>query len=214
MIKRFNDPTQMPKIEAEMKDNLRRRNGPHSILFPDKGQPWTGKYLDEVAKEWKVEPIDAVIRILRQTQHQSVVSFNMSQPDLDNFMKQPWVVTSSDGGPGHPREWATFPTKYVDYVKNRHVISMGFFIRHTTGLAADMFMLDHRGYLRNGYYADVLVFNPNTYAPKADYVHTDTPSTGVLDLLVNGKAAVDNGKLTDVLSGQPLPHTPTPGTCT
>jgi N-acyl-D-aspartate/D-glutamate deacylase len=164
MIKRFNDPTLMPKIVTEMKDNLRRRNGPHSILFSHPGKPWSGKYLDQVAKEWKVDAIEAAIRILRQTERESIVSFNMSQADVDNFMKQPWVVTSSDGGPGHPREYATFTIKYADYVKKRHVITLPFFIRHTTGLAADMYMLDHRGYLRNGYYADVLVFNPDTYA--------------------------------------------------
>jgi N-acyl-D-amino-acid deacylase len=213
MIKRFNDPVLMPKIKTEMTDNLRRRNGPHSILFSDKGKPWTGKYLDEVAKGWKIDAVDAAVRILRQTQHESIVSFNMSQRDVDNFMKQPWVVTSSDGGPGHPREWATFSIKYADYVKKRHVITLAFFIRHSTGLAADMYMLDHRGYLKSGYYADVLVFDPNTYAPKADYVHTDLPSTGVLDLLVNGALAVDNGKMTDVLSGRPLLHTPPAGTC-
>jgi N-acyl-D-aspartate/D-glutamate deacylase len=213
MIKRFNDPTLMPKIMAEMKDNLRRRNGAHSILFTNPGHPWTGKYLDEVAKEWKVDAVEAAVRILRQTERESIVSFNMSQADVDNFMKQPWVVTSSDGGPGHPREYATFSIKYADYVKKRHVISLGFFIRHTTGLAADMYMLDRRGYLRNGYYADVLVFDPNNYAPKADYVHWNLLSTGVEYLLVNGALAVDDGKMTDVLSGRPLPHTATPGTC-
>jgi len=213
MIKRFNDPAQMAKIKTEMTDSLRRRNGPHAILFTDKGKPWTGKYLDEVAKDWKVDPIEAAIRVLRQSAHNTIVSFNMSQADVDNFMKQPWVVTSSDGVPGHPREWATFSIKYADYVKKRHVISLGFFIRHTTGLAADMYMLDHRGYLRNGYYADVLVFDPDTYAPKADYVHTDLPSTGVRELLVNGAPAIDDGKMTDALSGRALLHTPTPGTC-
>jgi N-acyl-D-amino-acid deacylase len=213
MIKRFNDTALMPKIRAEMTENLKRRNGPHNLLLSSKGRPWTGKRLDEVAKEWKVDPIEAAIRILRQTERQSVVSFNMSQGDVDRFMKQPWVVTSSDGGPNHPREYATFPEKYLNYVKTRKVISLPFFIHHTTGLAADMYMLDKRGYLRNGYYADVLVFNPNSYAPKADYLHTDLPSTGVVDLVVNGKLAVDNGKLTDALSGRPLPHTPKPGSC-
>jgi N-acyl-D-aspartate/D-glutamate deacylase len=213
MIKRFNDPTQMAKIKKEMADNLRRRNGPHSILFPDPGHPWTGKYLDEVAKEMKLDPVDAAISMLRQTEKTSIISFNMNQADVDNFMKQPWVVTSSDGGPGHPREYASFSTKYADYVKKRHVISLPFFIRHATGLAADIYMLDHRGYLRPGYYADVLVFDPNTYAPRADYVHWNRPSVGVKELLVNGKPTFDNGKMTDILSGRPLPRTPPPGSC-
>jgi len=74
-------------------------------------------------------------------------------------------------------------------------------------------MLDHRGYLRNGYYADVLVFDPDTYAPRADFVHTDLPATGVRELMVNGALAIDDGKMTDALSGRALVHTPTPGTC-
>lgn len=213
MIKRFNDPVTFAKIRAEMVDNLRRRNGPHSILFTNAGHPWTGKYLDEVAKEWKVDPIEAAVRILRQTEQESIVSFNMSQADVDNFMKQPWAATSSDGGPGHPREYATFAEKYSEYVHKRHVIAPEFFIRHSTGLAADMFMLDHRGYLRPGYYADVVVLDPNRYAPKADYVHWNVLTEGVVDLLVNGKLAVDNGKITNSLSGRPIRHTPTAGSC-
>ena len=213
MIKRFNDTTLMPKIRTEMAQNLKRRNGPHNLLLSTKGRPWFGKRLDEVAKEWKVDPIEAAIRILRQTERQSVVSFNMSQGDVDRFMQQPWMVTSSDGGPGHPREWASFSIKYDDYVKKRKVITLPFFIRHTTGLAADMYMLDKRGYLRNGYFADVIVFDPNNFAPKADYIHTDIPSSGMVDVVVNGKLALDNGKLTDALSGRPLPHTPKPGSC-
>ena len=116
-------------------------------------------------------------------------------------MKQPWVVTSSDGGPGHPREYATFQTKYAVYVKQKHVIDTAFFIRHSSGLTADIFKLDRRGYLKPGYFADVLVFDPNRYAPKADYVHPAVLSEGVQELFVNGVAAVDNGKITGALSG-------------
>lgn len=213
MIKRFNDPSLMPKIKAEMTDNLRRRGGPHSILLLTPGLPWTGKYLDQQAKEWKVDPVEAAVRILRQTQRQGVISFNMSQPDVDNFMKQPWVSTSTDGGGGHPRTYATYPLKYRDYVVKRKVISMPFFIRHASGLSADQYGLDRRGYLRNGYFADVLVFDPVHYAPRADFLHANLPSVGVVDLLVNGAFAIDNNKMTDILSGRPLPHTPTPGTC-
>ena len=131
----------------------------------------------------------------------------------ENFMKQPWVVTSSDGSADHPREYATFQTKYAVYVKQKHVIDTGFFVRHSSGLTADIFKLDRRGYLRNGYFADVLVFDPNRYVPKADYVHPAVLSVGVQELFVNGVAAVDNGKPTGATAGRPLPHTPPAGTC-
>ena len=225
MLKRFDDPVLMKKIKGEMVQNLDRRGGAQTILLtsgeseagranaaPDR--PWTGKYLSDIAKEWKVDPLDAAIRILRESKGKaSIVSFNISEPDLENFMKQPWTVTSSDGGPGHPREYATFQTKYAVYVKQKHVIDTGFFIRSSTGLTADIFKLDRRGYLKAGNFADVLVFDPGRYVPKADYVHPAVLSQGVQELFVNGVAAVDNGKPTGATAGRPLPHAPTAGTC-
>jgi N-acyl-D-amino-acid deacylase len=225
MLKRFNDPTLLAKIKTEMAQNLDRRGGAQTILLtsgdamggvakdsPD--MPWTGKYLSDIAKGWNVDPLDASIRILRESKGRaSIVSFNISEPDLENFMKQPWTVTSSDGGPGHPREYATFQTKFATYVKQKHVIDTTFFIRHSSGLTADIFKLDRRGYLKPGYFADVLVFDPERYVPKADYVHPAVLSEGVQELFVNGVAAVDNAKVTGALPGRPLPHTPTAGTC-
>ena len=225
MIKRFDDPALLKKIKAEMAQNLDRRGGAQTILLTSgeaeggtakdaPPKPWTGKYLSAIAKEWKVDALDAAIRILRETGGKaSIVSFNISEPDLENFMKQPWTVTSSDGGPGHPREYATFQTKYAVYVKQKHAIDTGFFIRHSSGLTADIFKLDRRGYLKAGYFADVLVFDPNGYVPKADYIHPAVLSEGVKELFVNGVAAVDNGTPTGATAGRPLPHTPPIGTC-
>jgi N-acyl-D-aspartate/D-glutamate deacylase len=210
MLKRFDDPKLMAKIRTEMADNLKLRGGASTIMITT--DPWTGKYLSDIAKEWKVDPLDATVRILRESKGSAgIVSFVISEADMDNFMKQPWVVTSSDGGPGHPREYATFPTKYAVYVQQKHVIDTGFFIRHSSGLTADMFHLDRRGYLKPGYFADVLVFDPKSYKPKADYVHPAVLSEGVRQLFVNGVAAVDGGKTTGALPGRPLAHTPKSG---
>jgi hypothetical protein len=62
----------------------------------------------------------------------SVASFNMIDSDVEAIMKQPWVVTSSDGSDGHPRQYATMPLKYQVYVKQKHVIDMVNFIRHSS----------------------------------------------------------------------------------
>jgi N-acyl-D-aspartate/D-glutamate deacylase len=72
----------------------------------------------------------------------------MIDSDVDLVMKQPWIVTGSDGTDGHPRQYATFPRKYAVYVQERHVIDLKTFIRQSTGLSADIFKLDRRGYLR------------------------------------------------------------------
>jgi N-acyl-D-amino-acid deacylase len=125
------------------------------------------------------------------------------------FMRQPWVVTSSDGSDGHPRQFATFPMKYLKYVRQDKVISLDEFIRSSTGRSADMFKLDHRGYLKEGYFADVVVLDPERYAPKADYLHPKKLSEGVEELWVNGVAAIHAAKLTGQAAGRVLVHAPT-----
>jgi N-acyl-D-aspartate/D-glutamate deacylase len=137
----------------------------------------------------------------------------MIEKDIRLFMRQPWVVTSSDGSDGHPRQYATFPMKYAKYVRADKVISLDEFIRSSTGRTADQFKLDRRGYLKPGYFADVVVFDPTRYAPKADYVHPRELSAGVEELLVNGRPTLHAGKLTGAAPGQMLLHTPPAGTC-
>ena len=213
MIRRFDDPATLEKIRVEMVQNLRRRGGAEAVLLTSADRPWTGKRLSEMAVTWKLDPVDAAIRIMRANRRNSIASFNMIDSDVDLIMKQPWVVTSSDGNDGHPRQYATFPEKYVVYVQKRHVIDLGTFIRQSSGLSADMFGLDRRGYLRSGYFADVVVFDPSRYAPRADYVHPRELSVGVQTLLVNGVPAIVDGKLTGAAAGRALKHTPPAGTC-
>lgn len=214
LLKRLDDPATLQKIRTEMAQNLRRRGGAESLLMTSAGQPWTGKTLAQMGEAWKVDPIEAALRILRSGDRGgSVASFNMIESDIKAFMRQPWVVTGSDGSDGHPRQYATFPMKYAKYVKAEKTITLGEFIRSSTGRTADIFKLAERGYLRPGYYADVVVFDPATYAPKADYVHPRELSVGVEELLVNGAFALDGGKLTGQAPGRVLLHTPPAGTC-
>lgn len=222
LLKRLDDPAQLARIRAEMQENMRRRGGAKSLLLIAQGFEWTGKTLEQMATQWQIDPRDAALRIIRSGiearqggkagRGTSVASFNMAQPDVDLFMQQPWVVTASDGSDGHPRMFATFPEKYRRYVKERQVISLPMFIRQSTGLTADMYRLDRRGYLRPGYYADVVVINPAAYAPKADYIHPRELSVGVAKLFVNGTLAVDNSKVTGATTGRALLR-PTPAGC-
>jgi N-acyl-D-aspartate/D-glutamate deacylase len=76
-----------------------------------------------------------------------------------------------------------------------------------------MFKLDRRGYLKEGYFADVVVFDPARYRPKADYVHPKMLSEGVEELWVNGAPAIHAGKMTGQAAGRVLLHTPPPGSC-
>ncbi|MDB5671463.1 MAG: amidohydrolase family protein [Alphaproteobacteria bacterium] len=213
MRKRFEDPAALERIRIEARENLRRRGGAGSILLTSEGQPWSGKRLSEMAALWRVEPVDAAIRILSQSEHSAIASFNMREDDVEAIMKRPWVVTSSDGSDGHPRQFATFPELYRTYVVDRRVISFGAFVRRSTGASAEMFRLSDRGYLRPGYFADVLVLDRARYRPRATYVAPRQLSEGVRTLIVNGKVAVDGYRMTGVAAGRALLRTTPKDSC-
>lgn len=219
MLGRFADAPTMARIRAEMVTNMRRRGGPGKMLLISAGFDYTGKTLEQLATAWHVDPLDAALRIITQDARAddkhyggAIASFNMADGDVDLFMKQPWVVTSSDGSDGHPRQFATFAEKYAKYVRTRHVIDLATFIRQSTGRTADIYRLDHRGYLRAGWYADVAVIDPARYAPRADYVHPRELSVGVRQLYVNGRLTVDNDASTGALAGRVLLR-PAPAAC-
>lgn len=214
LLMRLDDSALLEKIRVDMNENLRRRGGAKSLLFISPGAPWAGKTLAQIAVSWKLTPVDAALSIIRSHDKETdVATFSMSESDIRLFMRQPWVVTSSDGSDGHPREFATFPRKYAKYVREDKVITMEEFIRSSTGRSADIFRLDRRGYLRKDYFADVAVFDPARYAPKADYMHPRVLSQGVEELWVNGRPAIYAGQLTDEAPGRVLLHVPTAGTC-
>lgn len=217
LLARLDDPATNARIRKEMIENMRRRGGPSSLLLTAQGYPWTGKTLAQIAGDWNIDPIEAALRIIRQSAEKGgggtdVASFNMAEPDVEAFMKQPWIVTSSDGSNGHPRMFATYPEKYVKYVKERKVIDLGTFVRQSTGRVADIYKIDHRGYLKPGYFADVLVFDPDHFAPRADYVHPRELSVGVKALFVNGTLAVENSQTTGARPGRVLLR-PAPAGC-
>ena len=215
LLKRLDDPASADRISKDMQENLRRRGGADSLLLTAADLPWTGKTLAQVAQTWNLDPVAAAVRIIRSADGEgaSVASFNMIESDVRLFMQQPWVVTSSDGSDGHPRQYATFPTKYAKYARAEKVISVGEFIRSSSGRSADMFKLDRRGYLKAGYFADLVVLDPARYAPKADFVHARVFSEGVEQLWVNGRQAIKQGKLTGESSGRVLLHKPNVGSC-
>jgi N-acyl-D-aspartate/D-glutamate deacylase len=213
LLKRLDNQAQRDKIRTEMVENLRRRGGADSLLMTSANTPWTGRRLSQMTEAWKLEPIEAALKMIQSGKGTDVASFNMREDDVRLFMRQPWVATSSDGSDGHPRQYATFPMKYLKYVRQDKVISLDEFIRSSTGRSADMFKLDRRGYLKEGYFADIIVFDPERYAPKADYLHPRRLSQGVKELWVNGVASIHEGKLTGQAAGRVLGHTPPVGTC-
>jgi N-acyl-D-amino-acid deacylase len=140
-----------------------------------------------------------------------VVNFGMSEEDVRLIMKQPFVATASDGSsqaPGdtvpHPRSYGTFPRKIGRYALTDKVVTLEHAIRSSSGLPADVLGLTDRGYLKAGAFADVVVFDPETFRDTATYDKPHQYATGVRYLFVNGAAAIDEGKATGKLAGRPL----------
>jgi N-acyl-D-amino-acid deacylase len=219
LFERLDDPATAARIREGIRDNLQRRGGADAILMTGSGWPWSARTLQAFADEAGIDPVEAALRIIREGgtgrigSAQRIASFNMRRDDVDLFMRQPWVLTASDGGDGHPRQHATFPEKYARFVAQDKVIDLPSFIHRSTGLTATTFGIEERGFLRAGHFADVFVFDPQRYAPRADYVHPHVLSEGVVHLLVNGVATIDAGLAAHVLPGRMLQHRPPPGTC-
>lgn len=197
---RLSNPQLRPKILSEVKENIRRRGGPNAVLLTRSKAEWQNKRLDELAEKFKMTPEEMVIHIA-QNGDAKIASFNMNDTDIEAFMAQPWVMTGSDGGAGHPRKFATFPRKYETYVKDKQVLTLTEFLYRSSSLTAETLNLCDRGFLKAGYKADIVVFDPSTYAPKADYENPDVLSEGVKYLLVNGELAVEDGQSMSNLPG-------------
>lgn len=214
-IARLDKADTAKRIREEMRANLVRRGGAEAILFIAKDWEWSGKTLAQMASQWKVDPIEAALRILREPSGTAarIASFNMSRADVDLFMKQPWVLTASDGGDGHPRQTASYSEKFSRFVVKDKVISLQDFIHRSSGLVATTLGVPERGFLQQGYYADVVVFDPQTYAPRASYTEPQLLTAGVDYLFVNGTAMIDEGRASQTLAGRFLLHTPTAGSC-
>jgi N-acyl-D-aspartate/D-glutamate deacylase len=206
LLKNLNDTSLRPRLASEIGQNLVRRGGADSLLMTASPDPTiVGKTLATIARERKESPVDAAIEIVKAG-GSDVASFNKKESDIEAFMRQPWVMTCSDGSPGHPRKYGTYPRKLRLYVYEKHVIPLEFAIRSNTSLPAETLGLKDRGLLKPGYFADVLVFDPRTFNERATYQAPTILSTGVQYLTVNGQLAVDNGTLTPALAGRALKH--------
>lgn len=213
-LARLDDPEQGPRLRKAIAERLEGHDGGKSLRIARYAPrpAWQGKSLDAIAAEEKRPVLDIVLEIERHGGAQ-IVNFGMSEEDVRLIMKQPFVATASDGSAQvpsstvpHPRSYGCFPRKIGRYAIEEKVISLEHALRSASGLPADILKLPERGYLKAGYYADVVVFDPKTFRDQATYDKPHQYATGVRYLFVNGKAAIDEGKYTGVLAGKVLRH--------
>src|SRR6185295_2962150 len=162
-----------------------------------------GKRLDEIARARGVSPVEAAIQIILNG-GSSVASFNMNDKDIEKFMVQDFIVTDSDGSDGHPRKYGTFPKIFREYVREKKVLTLRQAVERSSSKTAKMFNFKDRGVIANNMIADVIVFDPNTFADKSTYEQPTLLAVGMKYVLVNGALAIDNGKYTGAMAGRVL----------
>jgi N-acyl-D-aspartate/D-glutamate deacylase len=201
------DPVQRARLLADMRENLRRRGGDSTLLLIDgnaDAAPYIGKTLKQVAQAAGTPAVDAALDLVLRGIDMGVASFNMIEADIERFMRDPFIMTSSDGSDGHPRLYATYPRKIRRYVLDKPVISMERMIASASGQVAATYGLVDRGELRAGAFADVLVFDPMAIREEATYTEPRKLASGMDWVIVNGVPAVADGKATGALAGQAL----------
>ena len=205
LLQRIDDAETTPRLIAEMEQNLKRRGGAESLLIIDsRDRRYVGKRLNQIAREMNKTPVQAALEIIKNAGGAGVASFNMNEKDIRRFMKDKFVMTCSDGSSGHPRKYGTFPRKLHEYVLNTKLISMEFMVRNSSALTAETFRIPERGLIREGYFADVIVFDPKLVTDRATYEEPELLSEGMRFVIVNGQVAVADGKFTGTLAGRAL----------
>lgn len=211
IAKRLADPAQLERMRASVQTALDER--PHIRLVSYKPKPaYAGRPIQEIAAEEGRELIDLAIEVIREGSP-SAINFGMTEEDVRFVMQHDWVATASDGAVKsasgdmvHPRSFGTFPRKIGQYAVREKVLPLEQAVRSASGLPADILGLKDRGYLRENYFADVVVFDPANILDGATFEKPFEPPAGIPWVLVNGQVAVKNGEPTHTLSGRPLRH--------
>ena len=201
-----------PEIRAAVKDNIARRGGADTLVISrySANPSFEGQRLSDLAAKAGVPPEEYALQMLEKGDA-SLVSFNMSEGDIEGIMRQPWTMTCTDGdlvpmgqGKPHPRAYGAFARKLKRYVRERGTVDIASAVRSMTTLPATVFGLKDRGQLRAGAFADILIFDLSKVNDAATYTEPHQLSEGIDDILVNGELVRREGKFTSALAGRVL----------
>jgi len=135
-----------------------------------------------------------------------IVCHSMKDDDIRTFYRQSWVMVSSDGGIGsrHPRGAGSYPRVLGRFVRELHWLTLPEAIRKMTSLPARRFKLSDRGFIRRGYKADLVVFDPNQIIDRATFEKPELIAEGVNRVFVNGTEVWAEGRVTGSRPGKAL----------
>ena len=227
LIERLKDPAMRARIRKDMETPSKdwdnewdEITGPQDVMISVVQNPelkkFQGKRLTEVAKTMGEDPMDALFDVLIEDKaFTDCAVFGMSEPDVSLALQQPWVSvdndssgTSPEGILGeehpHPRAYGTFPRILRKYVREDKKLTLEEAIRKFSSLPAQRMRLTDRGVLKQGMWADVVVFDPETVRDVATFDDPNRLSEGMDFVLINGVPVIENGKMTGALPGKVL----------
>src|SRR5438477_8554191 len=227
LFKRLRDPATREKIKAEVQkpaggwENLYfDAGGPEHILLvgfkSDKLKPLTGKSLAEVARMRGKDPIDTAMDLIAEDESRvGTLYFMMSEDNVKKELAKPWISFGSDEASQapeglflksnpHPRAYGNFACVLAKYSRDENLIPMREAVRRLSGLPATNLGLDHRGFLKEGMFADVVVFDPATIADRATYEKPHQYAVGMKHVFVNGVQVLKDGEHTGAKPGRAL----------
>ncbi|MFH0850397.1 MAG: D-aminoacylase [Candidatus Bathyarchaeota archaeon] len=229
LVKRLNDEETTKKIKAGLAVSMEDRGGPENALISSYplDPKMVSQNIAQVAKKWKMDPLDASIKLLRDHLEAitsgrvkggfSIVNFNQTEENIELIMRQPWVAVGTDGrvhSPAgvlkkhipapHPRFYGTFPRVLGKYSRERGVIRLSEAVRKMTSLPAQILSLRDRGLIAPGSCADITVFDPDTVIDRAGFAPAEVTMRypeGITHLVVNGKVTMRDGEHTGARAG-------------
>ncbi len=227
LFKRLRDPATRDKIAQEVKtpsdawENLYLAAGsPEKILLvgfkSEKLKPLTGKSLAEVAKMRGKDPVETIMDLIAEDESRiDSIYFLMSEENIRKEMAKPWISFGSDEASQapegvflksnpHPRAYGNFARVLGKYVREEKAISLGQAIRRLSALPAGNLGLDHRGQLKEGMFADVVVFDPATIGDRATFEKPHQYAVGMKHVFVNGQQVLKEGEHTGAKPGRAL----------
>ncbi len=227
MIARLRDPQTRERLKQEISADSKTweniylgSGGPSGILIGAvvnrELEVWQGKRLSEIASEQKKAPLDALFDFIIADRGQTgAIFFMMKESDMQAALKSPFVSICTDSGAratdgplagskSHPRGWGTYPRILGKYVRDEKLMPLEFAIHKMTGLPASNVGLKQRGLLREGYFADLTIFDPKTVIDRATFADPNQYPSGINFVIVNGQVEVDNGRRTTAEAGRVL----------
>lgn len=227
LLKRLEDPQVRTRLKKEIQTgspgwwNVIESSGGwnHVILASsanEEDRRFVGKSIADIATETGKDPADTAFDLVARSKTRAgAIYFMMGEPDIETAIKFPWVSLGSDSAAmnprpdappslGHPRAYGNFPRLIANYVREKHVITLEDAVRKLSSWPATRMRLANRGSIKEGLWADVVIFDLARIQDRATYQQPALPPEGIDYVLVNGQVVIDQGKHTGAKPGQVL----------